>query len=104
MELKELNKRYETAIETFTTKTQSNAIFEEIIADAILNYKVDLAKIKEMEEFLKHASKEDTQKLLLSLLDPNFGYLNYSEMNDVTYLIPESERKINKDFYEKGGI
>ena len=104
MELKELNKKYETAIETYTTKTQSNAIFKEIIADAILNYKVDLAKIKEMEEFLKHASKEDTQKLLLSLLDPNFGYLNYSEMNDVTYLIPESERKINKDFYEKGGI
>ena len=53
----------------------------------------------EVSEFEK-LTVEDKRRVLLDLVDNNTLYVNYSEVDDETYKVPESDKKHNATFYE----
>jgi len=101
MELFELNKKFERAIEECETKEQAKEIFEDMLQNAVLDYSFDLSKADEVRKFIEESELPNIKKLLFSLLDPNHMYLNYSEIEDETYNVSEKDKKINKSFYEE---
>jgi len=101
MELFELNKRFDRAIEECETKEEAKHIFENMLNNAMLDYTFDIKQADEVRQFIEEAEVTDTKKLLFSLLDPNHMYLNYSEIDDETYEVSDEDKKINKSFYEE---
>ena len=101
MELFELNKRFDKAIEECEAKEDAKQIFEDILENAILDYTFDISKADKVRRFIEEEDLSNTKKLLFSLLDPNHMYLNYSEIDDETYKVSNKDKKINKSFYEE---
>lgn len=70
----------------------------EALGSSFLSYRVDPKKV-EVSEFEK-LTLEDRRRVLLDLVDNNTLYVNYSEIDDETYKVPESDKKHNATFYE----
>jgi adenine-specific DNA-methyltransferase len=100
MDLYELNKKFDRAINECKSKEEALEIFEEMQDKAILDYSFDLSKAGEVKEYINEAELNDIKKLLLSLLDPNHMYLNFSEIEDESYQVSEKDKEINKSFYK----
>jgi type III restriction-modification system: methylase len=64
---------------------------------SFLSYRIDPKKLKE-KEFLELSFPEQKQ-LLLEIIDKNNLYVNFSDINDEIYKIPEIEKKLNIEFY-----
>ena len=62
-----------------------------------MSYRVDPKKV-EVSEFEK-LTPEDKRRVLLDLVDNNTLYVNYSEIDDETYKVSESDKKHNATFY-----
>jgi len=74
-------------------------IFTEIEKNAIIVYNADLVKFKENIEIFNCLSSDIKRNILLSFLDKNQLYINYSEIDDIEYDISEEIIKFNKKFY-----
>ena len=64
---------------------------------SFLSYRIEPKKLKE-KEFLELSFAEQKQ-LLLEIIDQNNLYVNFSDIDDEFYKIPEIEKKLNKEFY-----
>lgn len=64
---------------------------------SFLSYRINPKKLKE-KEFLELSFPEQKQ-LLLEIIDKNNLYVNFSDINDEIYKIPEIEKKLNIEFY-----
>ena len=64
---------------------------------SFLSCRVEPKKLKE-KEFLELSFAEKKQ-LLLEIIDQNNLYVNFSDIDDEFYRIPEIEKKINREFY-----
>ena len=75
-------------------------IKEEIINDdRIISY-ITKNEIKEANEEFNGLSLEEKKKALISLIDKNKLYVNYSDMDDMNYNVTEEEKSFTKSFYE----
>lgn len=108
------NAQYLTKIE-HTTEENINLIRDEIFNNAIIRYEVD-SKDKALKsddwsfEYTENKKKviykletlEDKKNALKQLIDKNYMYINYSEMDDSKYLadLSESDKAFTKSFYE----
>lgn len=100
MELYELNKKFDRAITECQSNKEALQIFEDMLKNAILKYSFDLSKADEVRKFIEEKELNEIKKLLFSLLEPNYMYLNYSEIEDETYQVSDKDKKINKSFYK----
>ncbi|MFG6319795.1 MAG: site-specific DNA-methyltransferase, partial [Clostridia bacterium] len=57
-------------------------------------------EIKEANEEFNNLSLEEKKKALISLIDKNKLYINYSDINDMNYNVTEDEKSFTKSFYE----
>lgn len=64
---------------------------------SFLSYRIEPKKLKE-KEFIELSFAEQKQ-LLLEVIDKNNLYVNFSDINDESYRIPEIEKKLNSEFY-----
>ena len=64
---------------------------------SFLSYRIEPKKLKE-KEFLELSFAEQKQ-LLLEIIDQNNLYVNFSDIDDEFYRIPEIEKKLNREFY-----
>jgi len=98
-ELSKLNQNFVDNINTAKTTNELKQIWETIKKDGFISYKVNPKEIdKNVSEFEK-LSLKDQKKFLIQILDKNHLYVNYSEINDKDYKIPEEDKKLNKKFY-----
>lgn len=67
--------------------------------DRIISY-ITKNEIREADEEFNNLSLEEKKKALISLIDKNKLYINYSDMDDVNYSITEEEKSFTKSFYE----
>ena len=75
-------------------------IKEKIINDdRIISY-ITKNEIKEANEEFNNLSLEEKKKALISLIDKNKLYINYSDIDDMNYKITEDEKSFTKSFYE----
>ena len=80
-------------------------IWDEIKESGFINYYVD---IKSIDENIKNVENEDIRSLqienmkrfLIEILDKNMLYVNYSEIEDESYLVSEEDKRVNGEFYK----
>lgn len=77
-----------------------NSIKEEIInEDRIISY-ITKNEIKKANEEFNNLSLEEKKKVLISLIDKNKLYANYSDIDDLDYKVTNEEKSFTKSFYE----
>ena len=97
-ELAKLNQFYIDKIQTASDK-QLGEIFSEMEKNAVIVYNIDLAKFKENKEAFNALSVDVKRGILMSLLDLNQLYINFSEIDDSEFKLSDEIIKFNKTFY-----
>lgn len=75
-------------------------IKEEIYNDKRIVPYITKADLQKAEEEFEKASLEDKKKILLSLIDKNKLYVNYSELEDEERHVSEEDKVFTHSFYE----
>lgn len=75
-------------------------IKEEIYNDKRIVPYITKADLQKAEEEFEKASLEDKKKILLSLIDKNKLYVNYSELEDEERHVSEEDKVFTRSFYE----
>jgi adenine-specific DNA-methyltransferase len=101
-ELMEKNRGFIKSIRDASTATELGVVFDFMLEEAEIDFKVDLEKVKDT---LHTLSLEDQKKVLFKIIDKNQLYYNYSEIDDanVRELISDTDYSFNRSFYEDGG-
>lgn len=102
VELMEKNRGFLKSIHHAKDKNELYDIFQFMLEEAEIDFRVDLEKVKET---LPQLSLEDQKRTLIKIIDKNQLYYNYSEIDDenVRDLISESDYAFNKSFYGENG-
>lgn len=96
-ELMELNAKYIDHIEDATTSEELKTILKNILTDGYIKYKIDPEVCK--QEFASIDNIENKKRALIDLLDKNYLYVNYSEINDQTNQVSDKDKSFNQQFY-----
>lgn len=101
VELMEKSRGYIKDLQKADSYSSLKEIYERMLDNVDINFKVDLEKVKEIINEAK-ISVEDMKEILIQIIDKNQLYYNYSEIEDenVRDLISDSDYKFNKSFYE----
>lgn len=97
-ELAKLNQMFIEKIEAATDK-EILSLFNQVISNPFLVYWVDKNAFNENIKIFNELSLIDRKKILISALDQNQLYINYSEIEDEDFNILEEDKKMNKLFY-----
>lgn len=102
LELMEKNRGFLKTIQDTKTQAELHDVFDFMLNEAEIDFRVDLEKIKDT---LHELSLDDQKKTLIKIIDKNQLYYNYSEIDDenVRDLISDNDYEFNKNFYDKGG-
>ena len=74
-------------------------IKNELYADERIVPYITRAELKKADEEFTSLELEEKKKALISLVDKNKLYVNYSDMDDENYAISESDKAFTKSFY-----
>lgn len=102
VELMEKNRGFLKAIKDAKSHNELQKIFNFMLEEAEIDFKVDLEKVKET---LHKLSLDNQKRTLIKIIDKNQLYYNYSEIDDenVRDLISDNDYAFNKSFYEGRG-
>ena len=99
-ELAQDNAGYIDSIQVAKKSKALIKIWDEIKDKGFISYKVSPKDIdNSISEFSK-LSLDDQKKLLISLLDKNQLYINYSDMEDADHEISKEDQALNHQFYQ----
>lgn len=79
-------------------------LYDEICSSDFITYNVDRDKMKESKEQFNLLSNKDKKEFLISIIEKNTLYINYSEIEDKTNNILDNIKSFNYSFYEKEGV
>ena len=85
-------------IQAASEKTISEIKNEIYIDERIVPY-ITREELKKADEAFDSLELEEKKKALISLVDKNKLYVNYSDMDDESYAISESDKEFTKSFY-----
>jgi len=102
VELMEKNRGFLKSIQDAETQTDVQKLFDFMLEEAEIDFRVDLEKVKNT---LHELSLDEQKKTLIKIIDKNQLYYNYSEIDDanVRDLITDNDYAFNKSFYEESG-
>ncbi|MGN7299086.1 DNA methyltransferase [Ferdinandcohnia sp. SAFN-114] len=98
-ELFELNQKYTSQIFNAKTDQEIEKIIKEIKDVAFLDFKINISRLTIEDKEFAALSLDDKKKILIESLDSNQMYLNYEEIYDSEYNIPESVKEFNHSYY-----
>lgn len=98
-ELAESNQAYINAIHKSTTTDQLLDLWSSMKKTGFLNYNIDSSSIDESISDFKELNLDDQKRFLISTLDKNQLYINYSERNNKDYDIKKEDIKLSEQFY-----
>lgn len=101
-ELKNDAQDFKNAISEATTTEELLELFEMAKKSSFLSYRIDPKKLKQTDFEL--LSLAEQKQILSEIIDNNNLYVNYSDIDDSDYGISAEDKKLNHDFYGKGGI
>ena len=76
-------------------------LYEELKDSDFISYRVNINELENQKVGFNTLSDEDKRKFLISIIDKNTLYINYSEMNDSSYNISDDVKAFNNSFYKK---
>jgi len=98
-ELMEKNETFITRIKKAKNIRELLSIWKEMKEKASISYKVDPKAFDLNAGTFEALSFEDQKRFLISVLDKNQLYVNYSEIEDLEYGVSEADKKLNRMFY-----
>ncbi|WP_426361425.1 DNA methyltransferase [Mammaliicoccus sciuri] len=101
VELMEKNRGFLKSIQNAETQADLYKVFEFMLNEAEVDFRVDLEKVKDS---IHELSLLEQKRVLIKIFDKNQLYYNYSEIDDenVRDLISNNDYKFNKSFYSDG--
>lgn len=97
----ELLENVSTLIEKIQTASEEtiSEIKNEIYSDERIVPYITRAELEKADEEFNSLELEEKKKALINLVDKNKLYVNYSDMDDESYAISESDKAFTKSFY-----
>jgi len=99
-ELAQDNAGYINSIQAAKKSKALIKIWDEIKDKGFISYKVSPKDIDDSISEFSELSLDDQKKLLISLLDKNQLYVNYSDMEDADHQISKEDQGLNHLFYQ----
>lgn len=100
IEIAQNNEKLIQAIHYAEHSQELISLYHQLKESSFINYKVDIKTIDANISEFENLSLEDMKRFLHALIDKNALYINYSEINDVSYAISEEDKALNKNFYQ----
>lgn len=97
VELMKWNENYMTDIRDSKTTQELIALYNKMKSEAFFRYEIDLSVFDTNE--LDKLTVEEQKQVLCACLDKNHLYVNLSEIDDTTYVVTETDKTLNKQFY-----
>jgi len=98
-ELSQINQLFVDKVQAASNTKELLKVWDEMKETAFLSYKVKPEEIDSSKKEFEALSFEDQQRFLVSILDKNFLYVPYSEIDDKAYSISKEDKELNKKFY-----
>lgn len=98
-ELKNDAQDFKNAIVNATKTKELIELFDEAKKSSFLSYRVEPKKLKKND--FEQLSLAEQKQILLEIIDNNNLYVNYTEIDDISYHISEHDKKLNHMFYGK---
>lgn len=98
-ELNRANQTFIDQIQSAKTGDDLQTIWQDMQKRAFLSYKINPKTIDANTSEFKTLSFEDRQRFLIEVLDKNMLYVPYSEIDDVTYAVPDEDKALNRQFF-----
>ena len=97
----ELPENVSTLIEKIQAASEEtiSEIKNEIYSDERIVPYITRAELEKADEEFNSLELEEKKKALINLVDKNKLYVNYSDMDDESYAISESDKAFTKSFY-----
>lgn len=100
-ELMTLNQRYIEDVASASSTKELLTIWDDMKSKASISYQVKPENFEKNIEEFENLSFDNQQKLLISILDKNMLYVPYSEIDDQSYEVSNSDKEINKKFFQR---
>ena len=98
-ELKNDAQDFKNKIFEATTTEELLELFELAKKSSFLSYRIDPKKLKKNE--IEKFSLAEQKQILSEIIDNNYLYVNYSDIDDSDYQISDEDKKLNHAFYGK---
>ncbi|MFZ6778480.1 DNA methyltransferase [Undibacterium sp. Ji83W] len=99
-ELARANQAFVEAIEAAATTEELAKIWVDMQENAFLSYRVNSKDVDESKADFANLSLADQKRFLVEIMDKNMLYVPISEIDDQAYAIPETEKALNKKFFD----
>lgn len=99
-ELAKANQQFADKIEQASNADELAVIWGRMQETGFLSWNVNPHEIDRKAEDFSQLSLEDQKRFLIECLDKNLLYVPYSEIDNTEFCISESDKKINKQFYQ----
>lgn len=76
------------------------AIYDELKYSDFVLYRIDINDLEAKKMDFRDLETEDKKRLLISVIDKNTLYINYSDVDNADYALTEEDRRFSKCFYE----
>lgn len=98
-ELAKLNQNFVDEIQAARDFETIWAIKNKIVASGYISYKVIPQKFDELKAEFAALPLEEQKRLLMEILDKNFLYVNYCDIDDEDFAISADDKKFSRSFY-----
>lgn len=98
-EMSRANQTFLDQIQSAKTGDDLQIIWQTMQERAFLSYKINPKTIDASKNEFETLSFEERQRFLIEVLDKNMLYVPYSEIDDVTYCVPDEDKALNRQFF-----
>ena len=98
-ELAKLNQSTVEEIQAARSKSAVRAIYDKMADSGFISCKVSPSDIAEAAGDFAELSLKDQKRFLMELLDKNFLYVNYCDIDDEEFGIAEDDKAFSRSFY-----
>ena len=99
-ELAKANQQFADGIEQASSSEELATIWKQMQETGFLSWKVNPKEINANADDFTTLAIEDQKRFLIECLDKNLLYVPYSEIDNAEFVISESDKKINNQFYQ----
>lgn len=98
-ELIDFNTTFINKISESKTENDLTEVWNSIKDNAFISYKVDPETVNKEKDSFEVLSIEEKRKFLIEVLDKNQLYVNYTDIEDEDFDIPDDIKELNRQFY-----
>lgn len=98
-ELANANQNFVEEVQAATTAEMIADIYERIISTGLISCKVNPKDIDNNINEFEELSLEDQKRFLMELIDKNFLYVNYCDIDDEDFAISDNDKAFTRSFY-----